>query len=518
MRKSWVFLPGLCLFNVLVGQTTIVQLHADGVETNEPCIAIDPKYPGTQILGCNNDLLFVSNDGGFTWQPRQIKPKEGFYGDPVVFINRTGTHYLAHLAKNKAEKWPDHFDRIVFERSTDGGNTFTSTGVGLNPGKVQDKPWIYVDEGKHSKFRDRVYLSWTEFDKYGSSHSEDSSRIRISWSSNYGESFADPVVISDTAGDAADDDNTLEGATLASGKKGELYAVWAGAGFIWFDQSHDGGKTWGKDRKIATQKGGWNLSVPGLYRCNSMPFIQTDNKGNIYVLFGDNRLGDQDIFYLFSKDGGETWSAPIRVNDDGVGNGRDQFMPNVCLDRSKNRIYAIFYDRRHSMSNKFTDVYFVELKKDKPGKNIRVTNESFCVPSSKLFFGDYISVAAEKGEIRTAYTMYEQDKQIATVQVALLTAKMVKKWKTNQKPVNIQFVQNMDSAELLIHFNIPEAKSCTIEMQRGGQLFYKQLFDPMTQSENEVILPISKFATGVYHLTLSFKGHKIEKDVFIDKN
>lgn len=501
----------------LKAQTTIVQLHPEGVETNEPCIAIDPQYPGTQILGGNNDLFFISNDGGFTWTPKQIKPAEGFYGDPVVYITRNGVQYLAHLAKNKNEKWPNHFDRIVFERSTDEGEHFTSIGVGLNPGKVQDKPWIHVDEGKKSHFRDRVYLSWTEFDKYGSKDAADSSRIRVAWSSNGGESFETPVVISDSCGDAADDDNTLEGATLASGKKGELYAVWAGKGYIWFDKSLDGGKTWGLDKKIATQKDGWNIAVQGLYRANSMPFMVADKQGKLYVIFGDKRNGDQDVFYLFSKDGGETWTAPIRINNDPVGNGLDQYMPNICVDASKNKIYAVFYDRRNSSNNLFTDVYAAELKGEHVGANIRVTNTSFCLPSATLFFGDYISIAAAKGEIRAAYTHYESEKQIQTVEIALLTGKMVKKWKSNEKPVYIQWVQNYDSGQVLIHFNVPQAKSCTITMQRGDQLFYKQLFDPLISSENEVILPISKFAAGVYQLTLTYKGHKIDKDVFLDK-
>jgi hypothetical protein len=498
-------------------QTTLVQLHPDGVETNEPCIAIDPNYPGTQILGSNNNLFFISNDGGLSWTPKQLSPKEGFYGDPVVYINRWGTHYICHLAQNKTEKWPEQFDRIVFERSTDGGANFSSMGVGFTEGKVQDKPWIFVDEGKHSKFRDRVYLSWTEFDKYGSKNPLDSSRIRVSYSTDEGATFSEPVVISDTSGDASDDDKTLEGATLAAGKNGELYAVWAGNDFIWFDQSLDGGKTWGTDKKIATQVGGWNQQVAGLYRANSMPFVKCDNNGKIYVVYSDVRNGDHDVYYLFSKDKGVTWMGPIRVNNDPLKNGKDQYMPNIAVDRKKNKVYVLFYDRRNSENNKFTDVYACELKGMKPGINARITNESFCVPSSKIFFGDYISIAAAKNEVRMAFTTYEVEKQIPTVQVALLQGKQLQKWKSNEKPNYIQLVQDIDSNMVYLHFNVNGAKSCSVELTRGNQLYYKQLFDPLVTNENEVALPVSRFTSGVYRLTLSFKGHKVEKDVFIER-
>lgn len=498
-------------------QVVSTELSKEGVETNEPCITIDPLYPATQFLGSNNNLLFVSQDGGFTWSPKTSEPPEGFFGDPVVKISRNGTFYLCHLAKNKSEKWPAQFDRIVFERSTDGGQTFSSTGVGYNPGKVQDKPWVFVDEGRKSAYRDRIYLSWTEFDAYGSKSALDSSRIRVAWSENGGVSFETPVVISDTAGDAADDDFTLEGATLAAGKQGALFAVWAGKNAIWFDKSLDGGKTWGKDRIIARQEGGWNQEIKGLYRANSMPFIAADLKGGLYVVWADARNGDLDVFYMHSADMGATWTAPIRVNSDAKGNGRDQYMPSIAVDGKTGIVYAMFYDRRNSENNLFTDVYACALKKEKVGPNIRLTNESFCVPSSKLFFGDYISIAAAKGAVRGAYTVWDNEKLIVTVRVAMLDEKVFKKQKNMAGSISLQVAQLVDSSQMLIHFNLPEARSCTLEMFRGNQLSYKQLFDPLMQSENEVLLDESKFASGVYKLVFSFKGRKIEQDIYIEK-
>jgi hypothetical protein len=34
-----------------------------------------------------------------------------------------------------------------------------------------------------------------------------------------------------------------------------------------------------------------------------------------------------DIAFVRSTDGGTTWSAPLRVNDDALNNGKDQFTP-----------------------------------------------------------------------------------------------------------------------------------------------------------------------------------------------
>jgi hypothetical protein len=498
-------------------QITLVPLHPDGVETNEPSIAIDPKYPGTQLLGSNNDLVFSSEDGGRTWVPKRLDPAEGFYGDPVVYIAADGTQFICHLARNKDKTWPHHFDRIVLERSTDNGKTFTSNGVGYNAGKVQDKPWVFVDEGKKSKFRNRVYLSWTEFDKYASRNSGDSSRIRVAYSTNGGASFDTVITVSDSCGDAADDDNTLEGATLAAGPRGELYLVWAGRGKIWMDKSLDGGKTWGKDMALCQQKGGWNLTVNGLMRSNSMPFVVADNKGKIYVVFGDERYGDQDIFYLYSKDKGITWTPPTRVNNDAMRNGKDQYMPHLAIDKKTNKVYVVFYDRRNSDLNRYTDVYVATLNQEKPGPNVRITGSSFCAPGKAVFFGDYITVAAARDEVRVAFTSYDHDKLFPTVLVGIAKGKTLRSKSPAYVDAYVEFIQLKDTDQLYIHFNIPEAKSCTVEMSRGNQVFFKQLFNPLTAAENEVMLPVSKFPGGVYHLEVSFKGRKINKDVYIDR-
>lgn len=494
----------------------MVRLHPDGVETNEPCIAIDPNNPSIQLLGSNVDFVFSSSDGGYSWAPKTVESKYGFYGDPVTFISKEGVQYICHLARNKDKPWPEHFDRIVLERSMDGGNSFSSSFVGHREGKVQDKPWLYLDEREKSRYRGRLYLSWTEFDSYGSTNPDDSSRIRIAWSDDGGATFGETVVISDSAGDAADNDNTLEGATIAAGKRGELFAVWAGAGKIWFDQSTDGGKTWGIDRVIAEQKGGWHQEIPGLMRSNSMPFVTADKKGHLYVVFGDNRNGDADVFYIYSSDAGETWSAPIRINDDELKNGRDQYMPHLVCDRKQGRVYAVFYDRRNSELNRYTDVYGARLKRNKVYPNLRITNESFCVAGKKTFFGDYISVAAERGVVRAAYTAYDQEKMFATVEVALLSSGSFKK-PENDVPVFIRFIQLADTDQIYIHFRVPDAKSCTIELTRGSQLYYKQLYNPLEKAENEVMLPVSKFKEGVYRLSLSFKGRKLETDVFLER-
>lgn len=514
-KRYWII---LCLFaNTLLAQTPLIDIVPGGLETNEPSIAIHPNNPDIQILGSNTNYFFVSENAGYTWKSISLKPAEGFYGDPVTYIDKQGRFYLLSLAKNPGLEWPEHFDRIVLQTSDDMGKSWKSTGIGHRTGKMQDKPWISLDEHKRSPFKGSVYVSWTEFDKYGSRDSRDSSRIRFAYRRKSEDTFS-TVVVSDTAGDAQDGDYTLEGATCAVGPMGEIYCVWAGKNKIWLDISMDGGKTWGTDREIAYQPSGWAIDdIPGLMRSNNMPFVKCDPKGRLYLIFGDKSRGDYDVFLKTSQDGGKTWLSELRLNKDPLGNGRDQYMPHLAIDPSKKRLYAVWYDRRHSQQNMYTDVYLCPIVNGKPGKEYRVTNQSFCPPGKKVFFGDYIAVAASKGTLRVAFTEYNNQLALTSVKIAALSAGFVKRSAGATKSAYMEMGVLPDTALFLVHFALPGMKSCTLEISRGRQIIHKQLFDPLPAEEQEVTLPLNRIPPGVYKVSLSAKGRKMTRELYIGK-
>jgi len=61
-------------------------------------------------------------------------------------------------------------------------------------------------------------------------------------------------------------------------------------------------------------------------------------------------------------------------------------------------------------------------------------------------------------------------------------------------------------------------KSCTLEITRGRQVVFKQLFDPLTAEEQEVALPLSRIPQGVYKVSLSSKGRKMTRELYIGKH
>ncbi len=421
----------LFLQYTLFAQYPIVTIDNKTYGPNEPSIYINPVNPAQIVAGSNIHNHYVSNDTGKTWEIKTLKSSFGVYGDPVIYADEYGNFYFCHLSATKTKKYPNWIDRIVIQKSDDGGLNFSDgTTAGHNGDKEQDKHWIVKDESSllHS---DNIYLSWTEFDKYGSKDTNDRSRIRFARSVDGAASFEDAITISDTTGDCLDDDNTLEGATPAIGKNGEVYVAWGGYGKIYFDKSTDGGRTWGKDRIIATQDDGWALDFDQIYRSNGLPFLVSDHskgkyKNRLYLLWGESLPGiGGEIKLKYSDNGGDSWSEEITVNSSSVG---DQFMPHIAIDQSDGMVYVVFYDRRNSASNILMDVY-VAYSEDggQTFTNKLITPQPIIPPGKDVFFGDYNGIAAHAGIVRPIWTGTDESLQgKLTIQTALLTKDILK--------------------------------------------------------------------------------------------
>ncbi len=388
------------LFFLLLGLSLSAQhkniLIDNSAQPNEPSICINPKNPEQIIAGCNINNMYFSSDTGNTWTKRKLVSEYGVWGDPAIIVDTAGYFYFFHLSRG--DYW---LDRIVCQKIGDGGNSFdTCSYMGFSPSKQHDKEWGVVDPANNN-----IYVTWTQFDKYGSSLSSDSTNILFSKSGDGGLSWSEAKRINRLAGDCIDDDNTVEGAVPAVGTNGEIYVCWAGHEGLIFDKSLDGGNTWlNDDIKVCDMPGGWNFDIPGINRANGLPITVCDlsdsaSRGTIYVNWTDQRNGkdDTDVWLVKSTDGGNTWSAPIRVNDDLP--GRHQFFTWMTVDNATGYLYFVFYDRRNHDNND-TDVYMA-LSKDGGNtfKNFKISETPFN-PNSAIFFGDYTNVTAHNGIVR----------------------------------------------------------------------------------------------------------------------
>ncbi len=418
MKSALIFVLFFSSLSGVLAQPANIVISNEGAP-NETCIAIDTARPERVMVGANIDNYYISSDTGKTWTSNKLTSKYGVWGDPVIAVDRKGHWYFFHLSNPPEGNW---IDRIVCQKSTDFGKTWTEgTYTGLNGARAQDKHWVAIDPE-----RNFIYVTWTQFDKYDSKNATDSTLILFSKSVDGGEKWSYPVRINETAGNCVDSDSTVEGAVPAIGPDGEIYVAWAGPDGLVFDKSMDRGKTWLKrDIRIDSMPTGWDYKIPGLGRCNGLPVTVCDvskgsYRGNIYVNWSDQRNGedDTDVWLARSEDGGDTWSGPIRVNDD-MGKSH-QFMSWMCVDHANGDLYVLYYDRRN-LSNDSTNVYLA--RSDDGGRTFTnlLISESPFQPKSWSFFGDYLNVVAYKGNVFPVWTRSDRGK------LSILTARVKSK-------------------------------------------------------------------------------------------
>ena len=137
-------------------------------------------------------------------------------------------------------------------------------------------------------------------------------------------------------------------------------------------------------------------------------------KGTIYIVWADKIYGtdDTDIFIIESTDGGSSWSEPLRVNNDS--SSRHQFFPWAVVDQATGVLYVVFYDRRNTSGNA-TEVYMAKSTDGgKSFSNFRISDTSF-TPIANVFLGDYIGVAAHNRCVYPIWTIYDGKNKYAVV-------------------------------------------------------------------------------------------------------
>jgi len=394
-------------------------------------VSLQGMKPGAPVR--ISDFSYTSIDGGRTWQTVATpNDHERVHGDDAVTIARDGTIYHSYIAFDGIRvPRPDRASSGIYVRTSRDGVTWNAPVPVVDHINTaipfEDKPWVGVDDAEESPHRGNVYVAWTRFDVYGSPDPQHKTHIWFSRSRDGARSFAPPVQVSDTPGDAKDSDGTVEGVVPSVGVKGEVFLAWAGPLGLVFDRSLDGGYTFGADKVITQLTGGWDLPLPGVERHNGMPVTAVDHssgpsRGTVYVNWIDERNGDADVFVIASRDGGATWSAPVRVNDDAKGNKRPQLFTWMAVDPADGSINVVFLDRRDTQGTDNTVTLARSVDGGKTFVNHRVNRPAF--PSNpKVFYGDYLGVDAQGGRVAAIYPVVVETPNQLVLETAVFNFK-----------------------------------------------------------------------------------------------
>lgn len=464
-------------------------------EPNEPCIVINPKQPHVLIVGANLNNYYRSLDTGQTWTSHTLVSSWGVWGDPVLVVDTSNNFYYFHLSNTPGGHW---LDRMVCQKSSNSGGSWnTGTYTGLMGTDDHDKEWATVDRSNN-----HLYLTWTQFDDYGSTSGADSSTILFSKSIDGSATWSTPVRINKYAGNCADDDSTLQGAIPAVGPSGEIYIAWAGIDGIWMDRSTDGGNSWlDEDILVNNTPGTTYFTIPGLDRCYGFPVLKCDltggpNHGTLYLNWSDQRNGidDTDIWLSKSTDGGDSWTSPVRVNDDPA--GKHQFMSWMDIDLINGDLYFVYYDRRDYNDNR-TDVY-VAYSSDggETFANAKISDTPF-EPTTGIFFGDYNNIVTYNGIIRPVWTRLDTGTLSIWTDLTTLEDIITYTKEDVESQPEVSQYPNPSSDLAYVSFKLHESSKVSLSLYDMNGKLVKDILRNETKGYGKYIIPIQLSALGL---------------------
>jgi len=374
----------------------------------EPGIAVNPANP-QQVVGVFQDNVHAaySVDGGRNWKVENIEAKNyRISGDVSAVFDNQGHAFVCYIAFDKLGSfnyWAHGATRngIFIKRSLDGGKTWETDHIPVaeqksEPGiPFEDKPFIVADNTK-SKYAGNLYIGWTRW------RIADSQMV-LSRSTDDGKTWSTPIEIDAHPGLPRDDNGAAEGFSGVVGPDGTLYAIWSQDDAIMLTTSRDGGKTFSHAR-AAIHTAPIMYAIQTLERANGFPQIAIDPKSKrLYISWSDYRNGDLDVFLSTSDNGGKKWSEPVRVNNDLVHDGVEQFFQWLAVDPTEGSVDVLFYDRRRDPQNiKQTVVLARSTDGGHSFNNYAWTDEPF--EASSVFFGDYTGLAAYGGRVYGIWT------------------------------------------------------------------------------------------------------------------
>ena len=316
-----------------------------GDAANEPSLCVDPTNRNRMAIGWRQFDTITNNfrqagvsyttDGGLTWTSSVLTPGN-FRSDPVLEADANGNFYYSSLSSVTSAE--------IF-KSTDGGATW-GTPINAFGG---DKQWIAIDRTT-GPGRGNIYQHWNvQFSSVANTS--------FTRSTNGGASYDNPTTGPNPYSKWGTMDVAPDGALVIAGAaldtaNGHLFAKSTNAQF-----SEDSPTFSTRTINLGGRTVTGAVNPVGLL---GQVLVATDHsqnstRGNIYVLGSVDPDGADplDVMFIRSTDGGNTWSAPRKVNNNPAGQNSYQWFGTMSV-APNGRIDVIYNDTAVDPSNNFS--------------------------------------------------------------------------------------------------------------------------------------------------------------------
>jgi hypothetical protein len=401
--------------NVLNGQ------NITGDAANEPSIAVDPTNRNKMVIGWRQFDSVGSNfrqagygytsNGGASWTFPGVLEGNTFRSDPVLGSDATGGFfYLSLLETLFDDMW----------RSLNGGQSFTRLGFATGG----DKQWFTIDNtnGPGHGFQ---YQWW-------STASNNYPGRQFSRSIDGGFTWMNPVSVP----------NEIVWGTLDVNSNGDLFlgGVDSNLQQIWCVRSTNAKHaavipTF--DLATPVNLGGRIIAGKSINPEGIMGqiFLATDRSGsntnnNVYMLASvelDGSPAGSQVMFVRSTNGGQTFSAPRRINDDPLNPNKWHWFGTFSV-APDGRLDAVWLDTRNAANNTDSQLFY-SYSRDagntwSPNVAVSEPFNPFLGYPNQQKMGDYMTIVSDLGGGNVAYTAtFNGEQDVYYVRVAPPTLK-----------------------------------------------------------------------------------------------
>jgi hypothetical protein len=377
-----------------------------GDAANEPSISVDPTNGNKIAIGWRQFNTWTSNfrqagwgyttDAGVHWTFPGVLQNNVFRSDPVTNSDETGNFFYLSLLVTTycGDIW----------RSTNGGQSWVerSPDGGAYSG---DKEWFTVDRTPASMGHGFQYQFWTEIyacDFGGFSRSTDG-----------GATWQTPISIP----------NSPQWGTLDVASNGNLFVGGGNSGSsFWCIRSSNAQNpavTPTFDQVTTVNMGGslWYGPPVNPDGLAGQIFLVVDRSGgptnnNIYMMATVRPTGfstGTDVMFARSTNGGLSFSAPLRINDDPINHNKYHWLGTLAV-APNGRIDSVWHDTRNAANNTDSQLFYAYSTDGGVtwSPNVAVSNSFNPLEGwpSQNKIGDYITIVSDNtgGDVAYAAT------------------------------------------------------------------------------------------------------------------
>ena len=389
------------------------EVRVSGLQTvprSESDIRINFSDP-TKIISASNNIggtghqaIYYSTNSGVSWSQTELPltSTDASHSDPTVDWSSDGNAWSSTLGIVSSTL------RMRNYVSANNGATWTFDGTPSGTQTNVDKQMVWIDHSPTSPYYNQQYAIW---------HNGLPAFMNRRTAGVAGTWLAAPIQVS-----GAESTGTCIGSDVKTNSYGDVFGFWPTTTNrkILVVKSTNGGASYGTPVQVTTTYDGYDIGVPSFNNRRALIYVsggayRTASKNLVYVCWTDlsgetgctaaaNEPGANTastcktrIWFARSLDGGATWQAPIKINNQAGLN--DQFNQCLAVDETNGTIGIMYYDTQADAGRKKTDVYYQYSANDgvtwSTAEKITTgqTDETTASANSGNQYGDYNSIS-----------------------------------------------------------------------------------------------------------------------------